>query len=123
MGSFAENIARRSKREDGCTGRFWQGRFDCVILLDESSLLTCTMYDDLNPIRAAMAETPETSLYTGAKDRIDDLSARTGRDRLSVHEWERAGRGPPEWLIESHRDRPASRPAWTRSVRLRSSGQ
>jgi hypothetical protein len=129
MGSFAEHIARLSNREDGCTGHFWQGRFDCVNLLDEASLLACTMYDDLNPIRAAMAETPETSLYTGAKDRIDDQVARTGlvsrarQDRLSVHDWERARRGPSKWLVESNRDRPGSRSVGTRSGSMRPSGQ
>jgi len=93
MGDLAENIARRSNSEENCSGRFWQGRFDCQQLLDEASLLVCSMYSDLNPIRAAIAETPETSDYTGAKDRIDDLTARSDRDRLSDHAWERAGTG------------------------------
>jgi hypothetical protein len=44
-------------------------------------------------IRAAMAETLETSQYAGAKDRIDDLNARTGQDQGSEHDWERARRG------------------------------
>ena len=91
MSSLAENIARRSNAEDQCKGRFWQGRFGCQVLLDKASLLACAMYVDLNPIRAAMAETPETSQYTGAKDRIDDLTARTKRSGLSDYDWEREG--------------------------------
>jgi hypothetical protein len=93
MGSLAENIARRSNAEDQCKGRFWQGRFDCQIILDQASLLACTMYVDLNPIRAAMAETPETSLYTGAKDRIDDLTIQGKQSSLSDHDWERLSPG------------------------------
>lgn len=93
MSSLAENIARRSNAEDQCKGRFWQGRFGCQVLLDKASLLACAMYVDLNPIRAAMAETPETSQYTGAKDRIDDLTAQTKRSGLSDYDWERAGYG------------------------------
>ena len=93
MKELAENIAKRSNFEENCLGRFWQGRFDCTILLDETSLLACSMYADLNPVRAAMAETPEESEYTGAKDRIDDLLARPNQEQLSEHEWEHNGAG------------------------------
>ena len=76
MAKTAEKIAKMANREDQCTGRFWEGRYRAQLILDEASLLACAIYVDLNPIRAALAETPETSQFTGAHDRIEDLQLR-----------------------------------------------
>jgi REP element-mobilizing transposase RayT len=65
-----QDIAFRANAEDNCKGHFWEARFKSQALLDERALLTCMAYVDLNPIRAAMTKTPETSDYTSIQERI-----------------------------------------------------
>ena len=55
--STRKSNARQANAEDGCTGRFWEGRFK------SQALLAAMAYVDLNPIRAGMADALPDSLH------------------------------------------------------------
>ena len=77
MKNLNEFISRKANAEENVKGHFWESRYKCQALLDEQALLAAMAYVDLNPIRAAMAETPEESSHTSAKQRIDALKSET----------------------------------------------
>jgi len=73
MRLLSQNIAQRANKEDGEVGKFFQARYRAVRLLDETAILACAAYVDLNPIRAAMAKTIEKSDFTSAQKRAAGL--------------------------------------------------
>ena len=55
MQLFNARVARRANAESGRKGHFFEGRFRSKRLLDEASIIACSLYVDMNPIRAEMA--------------------------------------------------------------------
>ncbi len=95
MKALCEPIARLANFHDKVTGHFWEGRFKAQAIVDEAGLLACSMYIDLNPIRAAMAPSPHESIHTSAYDRIQGLEGKTIQSAavdLVAIETEEAGR-------------------------------
>ncbi|USD68270.1 transposase [Vibrio sp. SCSIO 43136] len=67
------DIACRANQEDNYTGHFWESRFKSQALLDEKALAAAMAYVDLNPVRAGVAKTPESSDFTSISARIQAL--------------------------------------------------
>lgn len=79
MRLLCQHVGQRANRETGETGKFWESRFKAVRLLDESAILACVAYVDLNPIRAELAETIESSDFTSAQKRLEALLLETAK--------------------------------------------
>lgn len=111
MGALRENIARRSNIEDCCSEKFWESRFGCRDLAEESAILICGIYVDLNPIRAGEVRAPEHARHTSAFDRMEGRKMRSAAeilhhaspssDSLQPELTAESGTMPPDgWLCE-----------------------
>lgn len=74
MKCLAEPIARSANAEDGCKGRFWEGRFKAQLLCGERALLAAMAYVDLNPIRAGLAHDLSSAAHTSMCSRLNALT-------------------------------------------------
>jgi hypothetical protein len=98
MGALEENIARRANAEDGTHGHFWESRYKNLNCVDETGILLCGLYIDLNQVRAGEAPTPEDSRWTSAYERIQGRQWQADQEAGRMSE-EDAAQGPPDgWL-------------------------
>ena len=85
MARWKEPIARLCNAETDCRGHFWEARFGSRELLDEAAVLTCSIYVDLNQLRAGMAETLEQSQHAAIRQRM--LAAQEREAQASCEEF------------------------------------
>jgi hypothetical protein len=124
MRCLCEWVARKANHEDESAGRFWAGRFKSQPLLDEAALLACSVYVDLNPVRAGIAATPEESQFTSGFDRIRSLAEQLVAPPSSPEGNGIAASRPAEpWLCELTLDETGAAPGAPRSERSLSSPQ
>jgi len=76
MRCLNEWVARRANKEDKCTGRYWEGRFKCLRIVDAGALLMTMIYVDLNPVRAKIVNRPEAGRHTSVRRRFKQQRAK-----------------------------------------------
>jgi len=79
IGEAHRRYTRRINFREGWRGHLWQGRFSSFIL-DQSYLLACTRYVELNPVRAGFVKKSEDWRWSSARPhtkRKDDILVKT----------------------------------------------
>lgn len=69
IGEAHRRYTRHVNFREGWRGHLWQGRFSSFIL-DQSYLLACVRYVELNPVRAGLVDKPEKWHWSSAGNHI-----------------------------------------------------
>jgi len=78
MRLVSQALARQANRESGKRGKFFAGRFKSSHIEDQAGLLACSMYINMNPIRAGLASSPGEAQFTSGQLRVLELLQRQG---------------------------------------------
>ena len=65
IGQAHRRYTRRINFREGWRGHLWQGRFSSCIV-EQSHLLACTRYMELNPVRAGLVKSPQAWRWSSA---------------------------------------------------------
>ncbi len=70
MQHLKQPFAVWANHEDNCSGHFFETRFYAGVLLDQTDLLACMAYVDLNPVEAGMARALRQAEHTSVHERL-----------------------------------------------------
>ena len=73
-----------ANRQDKTRGAFFEERFQSIAVLDEEALLAVSVYIDLNPVAAGLAQSPEASEHTSIKQRVDHVETQGRTEDLAA---------------------------------------
>jgi putative transposase len=76
MKRLGQRYVQHVNRTYGRSGTLWEGRFRSCIVAEESYLLRCYRYIEMNPVRAGMAADPRA--YRWSSHRFNAGGARSG---------------------------------------------
>lgn len=74
---LSQYMGIRSNAEDEMQGHFWEDRFGMRRLLDETAVLACMAYVDLNPLRGGCTESLEAYPHVSIGERLRTLDNET----------------------------------------------
>ncbi|MGA9704458.1 transposase [Pseudomonas sp.] len=94
MKVLAARTTRYRNRLEGRTGTLWESRYRSSIVQNDTYLLACTRYIELNPIRARMVAHPSDYPWSSFNTRFDTTPGADWLDELPC--FESAGLAPDE---------------------------
>ena len=82
--SLGQRYVQYVNREYRRTGTLWDPRYKSSLIQAETYLLTCILYIELNPVRAAMVDDPAHSRWTSYRTGACDPGGNKWRDQRSL---------------------------------------